>query len=373
MKKLIVVTLCMLFAFGAYLSVSTVDNTVPVATAKSSTYAGKAYVAGMGGHFAIADIVIDPNNKANPITVKGLDWMAIGSGKTHPVHDARIDANDKTKMFWSTYKVDKSLKGTKMHVGLSDLNSGKVLMDIPVDLPKRGLGWSGALYCGSGQTKDSFLPVTMSNESYIDVFDKKTLSLQHRVYLSELGYKDNYFFYHGTNSPDMKTFAVSINMTEKWTKPGAPANRIGKVDMLLLDLPALEKGKVKVLKKNTVSGSPKATLTFRQYFTANGEYLLQSGRDRFYLLDGKTLKLIDEEMVEGENHDAIGTPDSKYAILTLRTKTKDGVDGTLQLYDIKKKQLVGAPVSVCNDCHQGQGMKPDLKKAILCGLDVNWN
>ncbi|MCK4911790.1 MAG: hypothetical protein KAR83_09110, partial [Thermodesulfovibrionales bacterium] len=165
MKKLIVVTLCMLFAFGAYLSVSTVDNTVPVATAKSSTYAGKAYVAGMGGHFAIADIVIDPNNKANPITVKGLDWMAIGSGKTHPVHDARIDANDKTKMFWSTYKVDKSLKGTKMHVGLSDLNSGKVLMDIPVDLPKRGLGWSGALYCGSGQTKDSFLPVTMSNES----------------------------------------------------------------------------------------------------------------------------------------------------------------------------------------------------------------
>jgi hypothetical protein len=345
--------------------------------ASAKTYTGTLYVAGMGGHFTAAKVKIDPSNTDSPIEVLNLgnidDRIVIGSGKTHPTHDARIDVNDRSKMFWSTYKIDKEAGGKIMHVGVSDLKTGKKLMDKEVKLPKRGLGWSGALYCGSGQTKKTFMPVTMSNESYIDVFDKKSLKLMHRVYLDKMGYKDNYFFFHGTNTNNMKHFAVAINLTEKWAKPSAPAARKGKIDILMLDLNALEKGKVKKVSKVTVTGDPKKTLTFRQYFTPDDKYLLQSGADRFYVLknDGGKLTLYDEELLTGgENHDAIGTPDSKYAVLTLRTKVGDRKDGTVQLYDIKAKKVIGKPVSVCFKCHDKFGIGGS---AVLCGLDANWD
>jgi hypothetical protein len=378
MRKLLIVSACLLLVFAVYLSYTTVNPDTPVAKANGKKYSGTLYVAGMGGHFTVADIEIDTSDHANPIKVKKLDRIVIGSKSTHPTHDARIDVNDRTKMYWSTYKIDKEAGGKTVHVGLSDLKTGKVLKDVALQLDKRAK-WTGALYCGSGQSKKSFLPVTMTNEAYIDVFNKKSLKLKKRVFLDELGYKNNYFFFHGTNSPDMKTFAVSINMTQPWAKPSAPAARKGKIDMLVLDLPALEKGKVKVLAKNTVTGDPKKTLTFRQYFTEDGKYLLQSGADRFYLLDGKNMDLLDEEILTaGENHDAIGTPDGKYALLTLRTKVTlahdpsgaQVTDGTLQLYDINAKRVIGDPVSVCLGCHKKMGIPGN---AVLCGLDANWN
>ena len=368
MKKLIVVTLCMLFAFGAYLSVSTVDNSVPAATAGSSAYSGTIYVAGMGGHFSVAKVEINPS-AANPIKMLDLGRIVIGSKSTHPTHDPRIDVNDRSKMYWSTYKPDKSAGGAA-HVGLTDLKTGKVLMDKVVPLDKR-VAWKGALYCGSGQTKNSFLPVMMTNEAYIDVFSKKNLKLKKRVFLDSLGYKDNYFFFHGINSPDMTKFMVTMNMTQKWAKPGSPAARKGVVENLLLDLKALEKGKVKVIAKNIATGDPAKTLTFRQSYTPDGKYILQSGADRMYLLDGNTLEVLDEEIMEmGENHDVLTTPDGKYGILTLRTTTDGVKDGTLALYDIKARKMVGGTTSVCIACHKGIGL---TGSTVLCGADVNWN
>jgi hypothetical protein len=278
-------------------------------------------------------------------------------------------------MFWSTYKADKKAKKRIFHVGLSDLKSGDVLKDISLEIPERA-EWIGALYCGSGQTKDSFMPITMSNESFIDVFDKKNLDLKARVYLDSLGYKNNYFFFHGTNSPDMKSLVMTINKTKSWTKANTPADRLGEIDMLMLDLAALEKGDVKVTAKNTITGSPKKTLTFRQSFTPDMKYLLQSGGDRFYLLNGDDMTLVDEEMMtDGENHDAVPTPDGKYAVLTIRKKIKqdDGktiTDGMLQLYDMQAKKMIGKPVSTCVACHQDADV---VGNATLCGADVNWN
>lgn len=380
MRKVLIVTACLLLVFAVYLTYNTVNPKAPVANAvheEMRHYTGTIYVAGMGGHFAAAEVEVDPASP-QPIMVKNLDRIVIGNKSTHPTHDARIDANDRTKMFWSTYKIDKDAGKKTVHVGLSDLKTGKVLMDKAYQLDDRA-AWTGALYCGSGQTKDSFIPVTMTNDAYIDVYAKDSLKLKERVFLDKEGYNNNYFFFHGTNSPDMKTFFVTINKTKDWAKPDAPAERIGQIDLLLMDLPALEKGKVKILKKNTITGSPTGTFTFRQYYTPDGNYILQSGADRFYLLDGKTLQLLDEEMMEaGENHDAIGTPDSKYAILTLRSKVPSGVepegrvmtDGMLQLYDIKAKRVVGEPTSVCYACHKQFEIHGN---AVLCGMDANWD
>ncbi len=360
MKKLIVVTLCLLFAFGVYLSVSTVGNSVPVADAGSSVYSGTIYVAGMGGHFAAADIEIDPSS-ATPITVKSLDRIVIGDKNSHPVHDPRIDVNDRTKMYWSTYKVDKGISGRTVHVGLSDLKTGEVLIDRAAQLDPRAK-WTGALYCASGQTKNSYLPVTMTDEAYIDVFEKGTMNFKHRVFLD---YKPGEtLFYHGINTPDMKKFVIAINRKVD----GQPT---GKIDLKMLDLKKLEKGKLKVKQENTITGAPGKTLSFRSSFTPDGKYLLQSAADRFYLIDAKTLNVVDEEMMVGiENHDAISTPDGKYAVLTAR-KSVDGVmDGHLALYDINAKKVIGGTSSVCIACHKDLGI---VGGATLCGADANWN
>lgn len=382
MKRVLVIAACALLVFAVYLSYTTVDTETPTAVAKHKetvVYTGTVYVAGMGGHFAAAKVSIDPADSANPIKVVGLDRVVIGDKKTHPTHDARIDPNDRSKMYWSTYKIDESAGPRASHVGLSDLKSGKKLIDKVVEVDKKA-AWTGALYCGSGQTAKSFLPVTMTGEAYIDVFNKKDLKLNHRVFLDDLGYKNNYLFFHGTNSPDMKNFAVSINKTDTWPDASTPGKLKGEIEMVVLDLASLEKGKVKVVAKNKVTGAPGKTITFRQTYTPDGKYLLQSGADRFYVLNGKDMSLYDEEILDaGENHDAISTPDGKYAILTLRSKVANPLeqgeqaqvtDGTIQLYDIQEKQVIGKPASVCLDCHTKIGLGGN---AVLCGADVNWD
>jgi hypothetical protein len=367
MKKVLLVFTCLALVVSVYLAYTTTSSNTPSALAKHEqmkTYSGMIYVAGMGGHFAAADVSIDPAD-AEPITIKKLDRIVIGDKKTHPTHDPRIDVNDRTKLYWSTYKLDPD---SKVHVGVSDLKTGNVIKDVALSLDERAK-WTGALYCGSGQSSAFFMPVTMTDEAYIDVFDKKTLELKHRVFLD---YKPGETkFYHGTNTPDMKKYVVAVNLAD-----GGKPN--GNIDLIMLDMPSLEKGKAKVLAKGRVTGSPGKTLTFRQSFTPDGKYLLQSGGDRFYLIDGETLKLIDEEILTvGENHDGIPTPDGKYAVLTVRQtipsvvepEGKTITDGTLLLYDIAAKSVVGKTSSVCYSCHKDLGIHGN---SVLCGADVNW-
>ncbi len=297
------------------------------------------------------------------------DRIVIGGKDTHPTHDPRIDEKDTDIMYWSTYKIDKATGKKAVHVGKSNLKTGKVLVDNVVELDKRAT-WTGAIFCASGQTDKYYMPVTMTDEAYIDVYDKKKVELKHRVFLDQ--YKPGETkFYHGTNSPDGKYFALAVNRADNGTPNG-------NIDMLLLDLKSLEKGKAKVVKSSKLTGAPGKTLTFRQDFTPDGKYILQSGADRFYLLDAKTLDLVDEEMMTdgAQNHDAISTPDGKYAILTVRKgvstvdspEGKSVTDGMLMLYDIAAKTTIGEPVSVCYACHKNVGLGGN---AILCGADAN--
>ncbi|MBI5409436.1 MAG: hypothetical protein HZA14_08725 [Nitrospirae bacterium] len=383
MKKTLTIVSCLLLISAFYLVNTAVNSKTPTAVAtlpEAKIYTGKIYVAGMGGHFAQADIVIDPSSD-NPITLKDLDRVELGSKETHPLHDIRIDANDRNKMYWATYKTDKKMEGKTVHMGIVDLKEEKVIKDQTIQLPDRAQ-WIGALYCSSGQSRNSYMPVTMANDGFMEIVDKNSLEIKRRIFFDSLGYKNNYQFFHGTNSPDMKTFIFTANLTEEWAKPDAPATRLGKVDVLQLDLAALENGEIKVLGKNVLTGSEK-TVTFRQRFTPDGKLLLQSGADRFFLLNGSDLKLLDEEMMtEGENHDALPTPDGKYAILTLRSKIpvpgdtegKKITDGVLQLYDIETKKVVGKPTSTCFACHKDViDEKKPAWDAILCGLEANWN
>ena len=371
MKKTwaVVVSLSALALLGA-LSLAAPAPTAAAGGAKGK-YTATVYVAGHGGHFAKADVTIDPSDAEHPVKVANLDMVNIGNTDSHKTHDARIDG---TTLYWSTYALDKE---GKLHVGKSDMKTGKVIQDVAFAPDPRAPTTTPPAYCGSGQTKTAFMPVFMGNEGYVDVYEKKTLKLQHRVFVSDLGYKaGSYQFVHGTSSNDQKKFLVTV------TLKGEDGKMNGKQDILIVDLPALEKGKWKQLAKATLTGEPGKTIAFRQYFGTGDKLVYQSAGDRMWVIDAKTLKLVDEKMTKpdfGENHDVEPTPDGKYALLTLRTADnvacdekgnptpdKKITDGALQLYDASAKKLVGKSVSVCFECHKGMG-KGD-KNAVLCGL-----
>lgn len=374
-KKLFVGMLAAVLGFAGYLSFTIVDSKTSVATAAKGTYSGVMYMAGMGGHFSTFDLTIDPNNAENPLTVKNLDKVEIGTKKTHPTHDPRIDANDRNILFWSTYVLDPN---GKMHIGKSDLRTGDVIKDVALTPDKRSPGTKPPVYCSSGQSQKHYMPVFMGTEGYVDVIDKATLDIKHRMFVSDIGYKPgSYQFVHGTNSSDMKKFLVALNQTVE-------GKSNGKIDLVLVDLPSLENGQWNVLAKNTLSGEPEKTITFRMSFTNDNKQIFQSVADRFWVIDASTLKLVDEKMMTdgGQNHDAKPTPDGKYAVLTIRAlapsidkegkaiEGKEITDGVIMLYDADAKKLVGKSVSTCQACHKTQ--KRGDKNAVLCGIDGNW-
>jgi hypothetical protein len=364
----------------SYLSFTAVNAQTPVApVAAGKTYSGTVYVAGMGGHFAKADVTIDPSNENDPIKVNNLDRIVIGDKKTHPTHDARIDSNDPNTMFWSTYVLDPN---NKVHVGKSDLKTGNVIQDVAMRPDASAPGSKPPLYCASGQNAKYYMPIFMGVEGYVDVFEKATMKHKERVWISDLGYeKGTYQFTHGTNSADMKTLLLAINRTKD-------GKSTGDIDFIVVDMASLEKGKFKQLAKNTLKGAPGKTITFREYYSNDGKVIFQAAADRLWVLDAATLKLVDEKMMpEGSQlHDAQPTPDGKYALLTLRTVTagcdmdgkaivKEGkgvdiTDGTLVLYDADAKKVSSKTTSVCLACHKGMALGD--KNAVLCGLDTAW-
>ncbi|MHB8811002.1 MAG: hypothetical protein ACYC9M_13485, partial [Desulfobulbaceae bacterium] len=224
--------------------------------AKAETYAGTLYIAGMGGHFAKADVVIDPS-AVTPINLKALDKVDIGDGTSHPTHDARIDFKNRDLMFWSTYKIDPATGGP--HVGSTDLKTGKKVLDVTAPVPEQGQKDTKSLYCASAQTENFYFPIAMSSKGYIDVFQKSDMKRIKSVFLegTEADPGVPYKFYHGVNSPDMTKILITVNEAE--TDHG---KLVGKLHLLLLDAKELEKGKVKLIKRGVVPGNPGKTTNF---------------------------------------------------------------------------------------------------------------
>lgn len=352
-------------------------------------YAGTAYVAGMGGHFAKAVFKIDPKAET-PITFDQLDKIDIGTGDSHPTHDARIDNKDRDTLYWSTYKPDHAANDV-YHYGKSDLKTGKVVKDVTMKIPPQVLN-TKAGYCASAQTQDYFMPISMNKPGYISVISKKDMKIKHNVFLegTDADIKTGYKYLHGVNSPDMKEILITINESNVDQANKELGDTIGKLHLIVLDAAALEQGQVKVLRRGTVDGNQKSSISFRQYYSPDGKYIANATGDILFLIDAKTLQVLDAETMPNlmETHDAIFTPDGKYVIATSRTKSilpgcenptkpADGewrMDGQLKLYDVTARKFIGNPTSACLKCHDEElGTEEDAVHAVLCGLDVNWN
>lgn len=342
----------------------------PSAAGAAETYAGTLYIAGMGGHVATVEVKIDPS-KAEPISVVNLGRITLNddpalSKKAYPIHDVRID-HATNVLFWSAFVPD----GDGVRAGKLSLASGKMLADVKLSKdPKLTLA---PMYCGSGQTKEKFLPVIMGHQGYIDVVDKGSMKLEHRVSLDHPKIPKNYVWAHGVNSPDGKEFALWMSLSDT---PGKfPRGKETRQMVFILDMPALVAGTVKILRETTLQSNPMSAF-FRGYYTSDGKQLLISGRDRNWVLDAKTLKVVAEttNIAGVETHDIQPLPGDRYALLTQRTPMdlaagKKGVDGQIELYDMVKKQRVGKSVSVCESCHKPANVQTT---AVLCGIDSVW-
>lgn len=356
------------------------------APAQSETYKGTGYIAGMGGHFAKAEFSVDPAATA-PITISNLDKIDIGDGRSHAVHDARIDVNDNSVMYWSTYTLDAGADN-QLHIGKTDLKTGNKTADITHPSPKGVLN-DGKNYCASGQSKDYFFPISMSKPGYITVVRKSDMKIMHYVFIegTDADPKKPYKYMHGVTSPDMKEFFITLNEGDTEGKPYGES--VGKMHMIVLDTAELEKGKVKVLRKGVADGNAKSTISFRQYYSPDGRYIANATADILFLIDTKTLNVLDAETVSPleQLHDAIFTPDGKYIIATSRSMNlfpdcadplhpkpdEYLMDGHLKLYDVQAKKFIGKSTSACLACHdQELGRGENAVHAVLCGIDVNW-
>ncbi|GAB4389359.1 MAG: hypothetical protein Kow0025_14240 [Thermodesulfovibrionales bacterium] len=348
----------------------------------NGTYAGTIYVAGHGGHFAKVNITIDPSNTTDPIGVslskQTVSMVKFAEGDSqYKLHDARLDG---TTLYWSTYNTDAN---GQVHYGKVNLATSAVT-DVAVDVDARatipGVGLNKMpIYCASGQTANYFMPITMTNEAYITVIPKNTITASTapppvtvktatNVFLDSI-VPVNYNMFHGSTSNDGTKMLVNVNQA---AAPGGALN--GTVDLYILDLADMEKATVTQVAGGSVSGDNSgpggATISFRSDWSSDDSLIALAGGDRIWIVDSSTLAPTNgangDINIGGQIHDALFTSDDAYAIMTLRTNLAGPKDGKIQLYDVAAGQAVGNAVSVCDACHTGVMGTID---STLCGLD----
>jgi len=353
-------------------------------TESGGTYSGTIYVAGHGGHIAKVPLTINPADTTNPISVGALSRVVVSTVKFAPgaagglsqykLHDVRIDTAANA-LFWSTYNTDAN---GKVHYGRNNLSTGDLEADVAVavdpraTLPAMGIN-TMPIYCASGQTADYFMPITMTNEAYISVIPKSSVtgiatpppagvvSKVTNVFLDSILPDPNYTFFHGSTSHDGSKMFMAVN---KSTSPQSGSN--GTADLYMLNAPNLEKATVtQIGSAGQITGAGASSITFRSTWSLDDSKIALAGADRIWIIDSATLAPVfagGNTGIGGQVHDAMFTTDGQYAVMAIRTNLPSPKDGELQLYDVVNDTVVGNSVSVCNACHPGTD-------ATLCGLD----
>ncbi len=128
----------------------------------------------------------------------------------------RIDNQDPNTAFWSNY----TSKKPSVLVGKLDLRTNRWTAERRLDLPKEVLDFgkttTKTLYCAPGQTERYFLPIFMGYPGFIDVIDKKDLSLKRRVMMA--------------SNPELPTTGPSTHL-----RVGRPPRADGRIPIRLGD------------------------------------------------------------------------------------------------------------------------------------------
>jgi hypothetical protein len=230
-------------------------------------------------------------------------------------------------------------------------------------------------------------------------------------------------FIHGASSPDGSKVYMVTNVVSGLSTTN---NLAGVIRAYIVNSTDLETASTttpgistmdpsKVITKTTYTvapsdattsgdGSLQGTIVYRASYTPDGTKILQTGSDRLLIFNANDLSIYADTgttsnansvtkpgaLATGlgagtyggiEVHGVASTPDSKYAILSLRyylnqTQAEAGGAGVpgikssgVQIYDINNKAFVGNVVSTCGSsavqCHPAAG---DFRTRATCGL-----
>lgn len=300
------------------------------------------------------------------------------------------------------------------------------------------------LYCASGidKTNGYYFPMSMSFPAYVDAVPLAAIATANsHVTSSTTGFKRTYIdqidaaaagwatingggpnnlgnppmaFIHGASSPDGSKVYMVTNVVSGLT----PTNNLaGFLRVYLVNSTDLESASsttvgissmtpAKVLSHGTLTvsasdsttstdGTLQGTIAYRASFTPDGTHILQAGSDRMLILNASDLSLFVDTHTTNttgtllgagtaggvEVHGVTATPDSNYAILSLRyyaDATQAAIGGAghpgiktsgVQLYDINNKKFIGNVVPTCGSsataCHPATG---DFTSRPTCGL-----
>ncbi len=351
------------------------------------------------------------------IQLKGLP------GATNAVvfHDLRFDnAANPTKIYYAAIMseptntgvadigyVDLTKPVTSTNNGINsviDINSAAA-DSIAGALQAMGVG-SGMriLYCASGMdtTNGYYFAMSMSLPAYLDAIPVSALAngaqgssvtspTTNHITSSTTGFHRTPIsaifgtetagahvdaFIHGAASPDGKTIYAVTNVVSGLSTTN---NLLGVFRAKTIKASDLESGAAAptIISSASYTVAPSlASIAYRASYTPDAKYILQAGSDRVLILNANDLSLyVDTAATNSTDtyklgsgaaggvdlHDAIATPDGKYAILSMRyysdtTQKNAGIlTSGVQLYDINNRKFVGNVVPTCGSsatqCH----------------------
>lgn len=432
-----VALICAAMFSGCGSSSSSDSTPAPVATTYSGTL---YMASESGGHVGVFPITIDPSKaEPITVDTANVGRIQITTQWSNPtrikLHDVRLDGN---KLYYSAFFTGPSntTGESKASLGYVDLTTAKTdgtinqgvnsstqieagnADTIAFALQQIGVGTGiRAIYCASGQSPTHYFPMTMSFPAYIDVFSKAGLATAgtqtpvQRITIDkidaqatlgtgpaipeaggqQLGNPPLAFLHGATNKAGTKMYLASNQMAGL----NLTTNLDGHFKTYLINTADLVDGsmvpsKVIVSKTHTVAPSL-ASIAYRSAFSSDAaeQYILQAGSDRLLILNSNDLSVYVDTHITNttgtvmgggktgiDNHDAMTTPDGKYAILSLRYQDSAGSKTTsgIQLYDIANKKFIGGIAPTCganaSACHVAAG---DTKDRMMCGIVTKFN
>ncbi len=312
---------------------------------------GVAYIAGHGGHLAILDLrtmksPTDPEKDRIVLTEAGSEMEGVIAGMDF----------EKVKKAGGTHGQALVTENGKKYLIAGTLNGDVYKVDLATDKKVAGPIKVGEKFCGAILGPDG------------------------NIYFEDMADGDVYIFDPVKLKPVDKMPIGKAVCGIQWTHNAKKA--------YITDMPT---GSVFVYdwatkKRIKTITSPHMTFIHQARMTPDGRYLwvsapneydpgLKPGTHRSQVIVIDTKKdAIAERLILPNNirpHDFAFTPDGKYALLSSRTY---GNDSEVNVVNIKKNAIVET-VSVCNSCHQPNGVEVRIDKGspLLCGITVDWH
>ncbi len=360
MKKILVISLVVMSAFGLFLGLSqsavveaadvSVVTVKVVPAAKIPTFDATAYIAGHGGHIAIINMM----TMKPPMDVEKDRIVLSEAGSEMEGKIAGMSFEEVKKAGGTHGQSIVTEKGKKILV--AGTLAGNIYKIDLATMKKEGPFKVGEKFCGAIVGPDGNIYFEDMADGNVYVWDSKTLKTVDKMPVGKA--------------------VCGI----QWTKNGKKAYISDMPQGIVFVYDWTTKKEVKQIT------SPEMTFLHQIRMTPDGKYLWVSAPNEFdpglkpgthksqvIIIDTTTDKIVKRLILPDDvrPHDFAFTKDGKYAFLSSRTY---GDDSTLNVMDMKNYDLVGK-VSACAGCHKATGVEVKIDKGspLLCGIEIDWH